>query len=110
MFADAVKTPEGRRITDELVADTQVMMRCYGPRPMVAPSTLSDAQLRSIRVPTMLVIGENETVGSAKRAMRRVARVAPQIRAELVAGAGHDLPIAQRARTLELVMGFLDAP
>lgn len=110
MFADAVKTPEGRRIAEELIADTQVMIRCYAPRPIVTPTTMSDEQLRSIRVPTLLLVGENETVGSASRAMRRVSRVAPQIQAELVPGAGHDLPIAQRERMTRRVLEFLEAP
>lgn len=110
MFADAVKTAEGRRIAEELIADTQVMIRCYGPRPMVAPSRLSDEALRSVRVPSLLLVGENETVGSARAAMRRVRAVAPQIEAELVPDAGHDLPIAQRERVIQRVLAFLGAP
>ncbi len=110
MFADAVKTPEGRRIAEELIADTQVMIRCYAPRPIVTPTRMSDEELRSIRVPTLLLIGENETVGSASSAMRRVTRVAPQIRAELIPGAGHDLAIAQREQMTQKVLEFLEAP
>jgi pimeloyl-ACP methyl ester carboxylesterase len=109
MFADAVKTHEGRRIADELIADTQVMIRCYARRPIVTPTTMSDEQLRSIRVPTLLLVGENETVGSASKAMRRVSTVAPQIKAELIPGAGHDLPIAQRELVIQKVLEFLDA-
>lgn len=107
MFADAVKTPEGRRVAEELIADTQVMIRCYAPRPIVTPTTMRDEALRSIRVPTLLLIGEHETVGSASKAMRRVREVAPQIQAELIADAGHDLPIAQRERVTQRVLAFL---
>ena len=109
MFADAVKTPEGRRLTEELIADTQVMIRCYARRPIVTPTTMSDEQLRSIRVPSLLLIGENETVGSASKAMRRVRTVAPQIEAELIPDAGHVLPIAQRERVTRKVLEFLEA-
>lgn len=108
MFADAVKTAEGRRVAEELIADTQVMIRCYARRKIVTPTTMSDEELRGIRVPTLLLIGEHETVGSASKAMRRVRRVAPQIRAELVPGAGHDLPIAQRELVLRRVLEFLE--
>jgi pimeloyl-ACP methyl ester carboxylesterase len=108
MFADAVKTPEGRRVAEELIADTQVMIRCYAPRPIVTPTRMSDAELKAIRVPSLLLIGEHETVGSASRAMRRVRAVAPQINAELVPGAGHDLPIAQRALVTRRVLEFLE--
>lgn len=110
MFADAVKTPEGRRVAEELIADTQVMIRCYAPRPIVTPTRMSDAELGAIRVPTLLLIGEHETVGSAAKAMRRVRAVAPQIEAELVPGAGHDLPIAQRELVTRRVLEFLEAP
>ncbi len=109
MFADAVKTPEGRRIADELIADTQVMIRCYAPRRIVTPTTMSDEQLRRIRVPSLLLVGENETVGSAPSAMRRVRTVAPQIKAELIPGAGHDLPIAHRELLTQKVLEFLEA-
>lgn len=110
MFADAVKTAEGRRIAEELIADTQVMMRCYVPRPIVTPSRLSDAQLRSIRVPSLLLVGEHETVGSARAAMNRIRAVAPQIEAELIPDAGHDLPIAQRELVVARVIAFLERP
>jgi pimeloyl-ACP methyl ester carboxylesterase len=109
MFADAVKTPEGRRLADELIADTRIMIRCYSRRPVVTPGTLSDAELRSMRVPSLLLVGEHETVGSASKAMRRIQAVAPQIRAELVRGAGHDLPLAQREETTRRVLEFLAA-
>lgn len=109
MFADAVKTPEGRRVADELIADTQVMIRCYARRPIVTPTTMSDEQLRSIRVPSLLLVGENETVGSASKAMRRLHTVAPQIKAELIPGAGHDLPIARRELVIQKVLEFLEA-
>lgn len=107
MFADAVKTPEGRRVAEELIADTQVMIRCYAPRRIVTPTTMSDEELRSIRVPSLVLVGEHETVGSATKALRRARRVAPQLRLELVPGAGHDLPIAQRELVVRRVLGFL---
>jgi pimeloyl-ACP methyl ester carboxylesterase len=107
MFADAVKTPEGRRIAEELIEDTQRMTRCYAPRPIVPPTRMSDAELRRIRVPSLLLVGANETVLSASRAMRRVHAVAPQIRAEIVPGAGHDLPLAQRELMTQKVLEFL---
>jgi pimeloyl-ACP methyl ester carboxylesterase len=108
MFADAVKTPEGRRIVEELIADTQVMIRCCERRPIVTPRTMTDAELAAIRVPCLMLVGENETVCSARDAVARVRAVAPSVRAELVPGAGHDLPIAQRDEVIRLVLAFLD--
>jgi pimeloyl-ACP methyl ester carboxylesterase len=109
MFADAVKTAAGRRIADELVEDTQMMMRCYERRPTAMPAAMSDDELRSIRAPSLYLVGENETVCSARKALRRLRAVAPQIRAEIVPGAGHDLPIVQAERVTETVLAFLAA-
>lgn len=108
MFADAVKTPEGRRIVEELIEDTQRMIRCFVRRPIVTPSRLPDADLGAIRVPTLLLVGAHETVLSARRAVERVRSVAPGIQAELVPDAGHDLPIAQRALVTQKVLAFLE--
>jgi pimeloyl-ACP methyl ester carboxylesterase len=108
MFADAVKSAEGRRIVEELIDDTQVMIRCCERRPIVTPATLSDRELASIRVPTLMLVGEHETVCSAREAVDRVQATAPSVRAELVPDAGHDLPIAQRDEVLRRVLAFLD--
>lgn len=108
MFADAVKTPEGRRIAEELIADTQVMIRCCERRPIVTPTTMTDAELAAIRVPSLMLVGEHETVCSARDAVERVRAVAPSVRAELVSGAGHDLPIAKRDEVLRRTLAFLD--
>jgi pimeloyl-ACP methyl ester carboxylesterase len=108
MFADAVGTAEGRRVVEELIADTQVMIRCCERRPIVTPATMTDAELAAIRVPSLMLVGEHETVCVARDAVERVREVAPSVRAELVSGAGHDLPIAKREEVLQRVLAFLD--
>jgi pimeloyl-ACP methyl ester carboxylesterase len=40
-----------------------------------------------------LLVGENEKLYSAKAAVRRLSRVAPQVKTEILAGAGHDLTL-----------------
>jgi pimeloyl-ACP methyl ester carboxylesterase len=55
-----------------------------------------------------MLVGEHETVCVARDAVERVREVAPSVRAELVSGAGHDLPIAKREEVLQRVLAFLD--
>jgi pimeloyl-ACP methyl ester carboxylesterase len=107
MFADAVKTPEGQRVADELTADTAVAMRCFVPRKMVMPTRMSDDELRAIRVPSLVLMGEHETIYSAPKALARLRAVAPQIEAELVPDAGHDLPIVQAEAMVTKALAFV---
>lgn len=108
MFADAVKTAAGRRMAHELIDDTAVAMRCFTRRRVVMPAVMSDEQLGRIRVPSLYLVGEHETIYSARRALARLNAVAPQIQGEILPDAGHDLPIVQAELLTQRVLAFLD--
>ena len=80
---------------------------CYKPRRMVPPSVLTDDQLRSITVPVLYLVGENEKIYSPARAIERLGRVAPQVQAEVISGAGHDLSLVQADVVNRRVLEFL---
>jgi pimeloyl-ACP methyl ester carboxylesterase len=71
------------------------------------PPVLSDAQWGSLRRPTLFLVGENEVIYSAQKAVRRLRRVAPQVTAEIIPKAGHDLLFAQTAMVNERILRFL---
>ena len=50
---------------------------------------MTDDELRSLKVPTLFLVGENEKIYSAERAVARLRRVAPGIETEVIPGAGH---------------------
>jgi pimeloyl-ACP methyl ester carboxylesterase len=79
----------------------------YKPRRMVPPSVLTDDQWRSITVPMLFLVGENEKIYSAERAIERLSRVAPQVQAGVVAAAGHDLTVVQADVVNRQVLEFL---
>jgi pimeloyl-ACP methyl ester carboxylesterase len=56
---------------------------------------VTDAQLRTLAVPTLVLLGEKSSVHRSRSALRRVRTLAPGVDAELVPGAGHALPVDQ---------------
>jgi len=71
------------------------------------PSVLKDQELQSIRVPALFLVGENEKVYSAQKAVQRLSRVAPQIKTEVLADTGHGLTFTQVKLINKKVLDFL---
>jgi pimeloyl-ACP methyl ester carboxylesterase len=76
------------------------------PRP-IGPTVLKDSELQALRMPSLYLVGEHEKIYSAAKAVERLKRVAPQIRAEIVPGAGHDITIAQAQLVNGRILEFL---
>ncbi len=70
------------------------------------PTILQDDQLRSLAVPTAVIIGVHEVVYDARRAMDR-AKLIPSVETVLIEGAGHDLMWSQPARLNQAITDFL---
>ncbi len=109
LFEDLAKKNDkhSARIVDELIDDAMMGLKCYTFRMPVAPSVLTDAELQSIKVPTLFLVGENEKLYPAKNAVERLNTVSPQIQTEIVPGAGHDLTIVQSELVNEKILNFL---
>jgi pimeloyl-ACP methyl ester carboxylesterase len=98
----------------EMVADMAnhgvVAVRCFKPADyaMYAPPTvLRDEQLQSIRVPALFLVGENEALYSARKAVQRLNEVAPQIQTQVIPNAGHDLTVVQSEMVNQKILEFL---
>jgi pimeloyl-ACP methyl ester carboxylesterase len=61
------------------------------------PPVYRDDELRHAKVPVLLLEGDQERVLDPVRALERARRLGPGIKAEMVTGAGHALPIDQPA-------------
>ncbi len=92
---------------EESGEDMRVAARSFKPRPGVAVTVLDDRELQSIHVPALYLVGENEKIYSAQKAVQRLKQVAPQIQTEIVPGAGHDLTFVQAERINQKVLEFL---
>ncbi|HME00124.1 MAG TPA: alpha/beta hydrolase [Terriglobia bacterium] len=108
LFRDAIQSggaPQAE--VEQVIVDLQLYDRLFAlPRPPW-PTVIDDKGWRGFSVPCLFLVGENEKIYSAKAAVRRLNRVAPQVKAEIIPGAGHDLTIVQADLVVRKVLGFL---
>ncbi len=108
LLHDMVQSGEaGRAKVDQAIADWEVAERCFRPLPMIVANVLTDEALQGLRVPLFILVGEHEKVYSARKAVGRLNRVAPQIKTEIILQAGHDLWIVQADIVTRKILGFL---
>jgi len=106
----AQKDEASRIMLDEEVDAAFMRMRCYKPIRLVNPTVLEDKELQSINVPALYLVGENEKIYSAQKAIQRLHKAAPHISAEVIPNAGHDLTIVQTDLVNTKVLEFLKQP
>jgi pimeloyl-ACP methyl ester carboxylesterase len=108
LLEDLAKSdPEGKAALEEHIDAAYLAAHSFKSKRMVEPTVLTDDELRGIKVPTLFMVGENEKIYSAQEAIERLKRVAPQIKIELIHGAGHDLTIVQAEMLNQKVLEFL---
>ncbi len=105
VFADLARKDPKR--FDEIVERMEIAGGAIDPRNILRPTVFTDAELRNLRVPTLFLAGEHETMYSMDKAVRRLKKVAPQIKVEIVAGAGHDLTLVQTDTVNRAILDFL---
>jgi pimeloyl-ACP methyl ester carboxylesterase len=108
LFEDAVRGDEACRARlERAIEELETVVRVFAlPRPPW-PAVLTDQEWRSFRAPCLFLVGEHERIYSAPAAVRRLSRVAPQVKAEVLRGAGHDLTIVDPDRVTDRVLAFL---
>lgn len=93
-------------IANDLLAATQ----CFEPvNPKQLPrlTSLTDEELQRLKMPTLFLVGENEVLYSAQKAIQRLNKIAPHIQTEMIANAGHDLLLVQTDLVNQKMMAFL---
>ena len=74
----------------------------------VLPAVLPDEQLRTMKVPTLLLIGDHEVICNPARALERARRLIPDFEGELVPGCRHDMCSSQHHVVDARVLDFLE--
>jgi pimeloyl-ACP methyl ester carboxylesterase len=97
----------GKAFLEEYVEEAYLAFRSFKTKRLVNPTVLKDEEWRRMEVPALYLVGENEKIYPARKAIRRLNEVAPQIKAELVPQAGHDLTIVQAEMVNDIVLKFL---
>jgi pimeloyl-ACP methyl ester carboxylesterase len=108
LFRDAVRGSTACQVlVEEAIADVQLAVRLFAlPRPPW-PTVIDDKAWQDFGVPCLFLVGENEKIYSARAAVRRLKRLAPQVKAEIIPGCGHDLTIVQADLVVSKVLAFL---
>jgi pimeloyl-ACP methyl ester carboxylesterase len=99
---------EAKARLDEMSDDAWLAQRSFKTRRMVAPIPLTDDDWRHLQVPTLLLAGDREVIFPPKECLARVAALSPQVRAELMAGTGHDFFVVRAAEVNRRVLDFLE--
>ena len=73
----------------------------------VAANPLSDDQLRTLRVPVLFLMGDDEVLYDASTALARARRLIPDVQGELVPGCRHDMCFSQHRIVDARVLDFL---
>ncbi|MEV7623882.1 alpha/beta hydrolase [Actinoplanes sp. NPDC089786] len=73
-------------------------------RRLPLPDTIADADLARITTPTLVLLGEHSVLYPAAELAAHLTEVMPNVRAEVVPGASHDLP----AHSPDVVAGHLE--
>jgi pimeloyl-ACP methyl ester carboxylesterase len=92
---------------DSILEQVRINFRTVRPHRPVVPPVLTDAQWSSFNVPALFLVGERDVIYSARKAVERLKRVAPQIVAEIVPRAGHDLTLAQAQAVNRRILEFV---
>jgi pimeloyl-ACP methyl ester carboxylesterase len=73
----------------------------------VMPTVFSDEELRVMRVPTLLLIGDREVISAPATALARARRLIPHFEGELVPHCRHDMCFSQSRIVDARVLDFL---
>ena len=68
---------------------------------------MNDEELKSIKCPTLFLVGENEKIYSPRKAIERFERTAPHIQKEIISNVGH-ISILQSPLVNEKILNFLE--
>jgi pimeloyl-ACP methyl ester carboxylesterase len=96
-YTDNLRNPHTREIYERMLDQMTLGFRHYSMRQdrAVAPAVYTDAELTGLRVPTLLLIGEQEAIYNPPAALARARRLIPAFEGELVPSANHDMSFSQ---------------
>ncbi len=72
---------------EECIANLRAVTAIAGHARHWSPTVFSDDELRSIQIPTLLLIGDHEVIYKPEDAIRRATRLVPNLKAEIIPNA-----------------------
>lgn len=104
---DMVQTENGRAIADDHLDGLRLAIRSFKTKIPASMTVLSDAELKSIRVPVLYLAGENEKMYSAKDAVKRLDSISATFQTELIPNSGHCLMFSHPDLVADKILEFL---
>lgn len=92
-----------------VIDDGMIVGRHFGMLEMPWPTTLRDEELRALSVPTLLIIGEQEVIYDAHKAMARATALIPKLQTALIPNAGHLMNLSHPEQLDAAIAKFLAA-
>jgi len=114
LYEDNLRDPQTRAVNDHMLEQMYLGFRYLRRRLMWEnytqnqPLVLPDDELRSIEVPTLLLIGEQEKAYDAAAALKRAKRLVPNLEGELIPRASHDMSVGQHDIVDKRILDFLE--
>ncbi|GAA1254862.1 carboxylesterase [Kitasatospora nipponensis] len=93
----------------EMIAPLMLGMRAYRPNTRPPARTFTDEELRSIHLPTLVLLGGRSALLRPRQARERVTALIPDVRAEIVQRAGHGLTLECPELINEHLLQFISA-
>lgn len=81
--------------------------RYADPTESIFTNVFSDAELSSINIPTLFIVGENEVIYNPVAAIEKVNQLMPNVEPKLVPNAGHLVSMEQPALVNKYILKFL---
>ncbi|MDL5501926.1 MAG: alpha/beta hydrolase, partial [Candidatus Methanoperedens sp.] len=107
VYQPNLKNEKTRRIFDSLSNQFALGMKYFRMAPTVLPSTYKDEELRSVKNPTLLLVGKREALYDPAAAVESAKQLIPNIQTELIPQASHDLPVSKPDIVDKKVLEFL---
>jgi pimeloyl-ACP methyl ester carboxylesterase len=91
----------------EMIAPLMLAMRSYKPNSRPAARPFTDEELRSVRLPVLVLAGRRSALLRPRQAVDRITALIPGVEAEIVERAGHGLPLERPELVNERLLSFI---
>jgi pimeloyl-ACP methyl ester carboxylesterase len=117
MLPTPIRCPMLRGLHMEVAADLDARFSKFARlglmqyrRGLPRPIPITDAELASVTTPTLLLLGDMSEIHHAKALLDRARATMPNFVGELVADAGHSLPLDRAAAIAPRIRAFVATP
>jgi pimeloyl-ACP methyl ester carboxylesterase len=106
-FKGNLNSPENLAFFNGRIEQIYLGLKHFRMQGQVAPHIFTDAELRSVKAPTLLLIGQQEAIYDPAASLERARRLIPNVETRLIPNASHDMAYFQAKAVDERILKFL---